>query len=134
MTHMPYMQEVRGKWRVRVPVPFNVRPHMPHPHTGNATMTRALGTGNEREANRLGVPVIAEFLGLIAKTEGRVNGLSELATLNNVDLGNPQQIHHASAVMQRFLSTLNLPVPACEIPKEPVTFPDMIELWSRGQQ
>jgi hypothetical protein len=42
-------------------VPADLRPHLPPTHTGKANLTRALGTGNEREANRLAVPWIADF-------------------------------------------------------------------------
>jgi integrase len=131
---MPYLQLVRGKYRVRILVPDHLQAHLPPPHTGKATLTKALKTGNEREANRLSVPHIAEFLGIIAKTEARVSGLSELAAINCDDvLMNPQQIHHASAVMQGFLCSLNLPVPVSERLHEPVIFGSMIALWGRGK-
>ena len=58
---MPYLQIVNGKYRVRIVVPPELRPYLPPPHTGKANLTRALGTGNEREANRLAVPWIADF-------------------------------------------------------------------------
>jgi hypothetical protein len=50
---MPYLQ-INGKYRVRIVVP-------PELHTGKANLTRALGTGNEREANGLAVAWIADF-------------------------------------------------------------------------
>ena len=46
---------------MRVTVPPELQPHLPPPHTGKANLTKALGTDNEREANRLAVPWIAEF-------------------------------------------------------------------------
>jgi hypothetical protein len=58
---MPFLQTVNGKYRVRIVVPPQLRPYLPPPHTGKANLTRALGTGNEREANRLAVPCIADF-------------------------------------------------------------------------
>jgi hypothetical protein len=58
---MPFLQIVSGKYRVRIVVPAELRPYLPPPHTGKANLTRALGTGNEREANRLAVPWIADF-------------------------------------------------------------------------
>jgi integrase len=58
---MPYLQLVDGSFRVRVTVPPELQPHLPPPHTGKANLTKALGTGNEREANRLAVPWIAGF-------------------------------------------------------------------------
>src|ERR1700746_1576915 len=61
MRAMPYLQIVNGKYRVRIVVPPEFRPYLPPPHTGKANLTRALGTGNEREANRLAVALIADF-------------------------------------------------------------------------
>jgi hypothetical protein len=46
---------------IRIVVPPELRPYLPPPHTSKANLTRALGTGNEREANRLAFPWIAEF-------------------------------------------------------------------------
>ena len=42
---MPFLQLVSGKYRVRIVVPPELRPHLPPPHTGKANLTRALGTG-----------------------------------------------------------------------------------------
>jgi len=61
MRAMPYLQLVNGKYRIRIVVPPELRPYLPPPHTGKANLTRALGTGNEREANRLAVAWIADF-------------------------------------------------------------------------
>ena len=64
---MPYLQIVSGKYRVRIVVPPELRPYLPPPHTGKANLTRALGTRNEREANRLAVPWIADFQAAIIR-------------------------------------------------------------------
>jgi hypothetical protein len=61
MSAMPFLQIVDEKYIVRIVVPPALRPYLPPPHTGKANLTRALGTGNEREANRLAVPWIADF-------------------------------------------------------------------------
>jgi integrase len=61
MTHFPFLQLVRGKYRVRMVVLPELIPHLPPPHTGKKHLTKGLGTGNEREAARLAVPWIAEF-------------------------------------------------------------------------
>jgi hypothetical protein len=53
---MPYLQVVKGKYRVRMVVPPELRPII-----GQANLTKWLGTGNEPEANRLSVPWIAKF-------------------------------------------------------------------------
>jgi len=58
---MPYLQLVDGIYRVRIVVPDDLRPHLLPPHTGKANLTKALGTGNKAEANRLAIPWIAEF-------------------------------------------------------------------------
>jgi hypothetical protein len=63
---MPFLQVVNGRYRVRIVVPPELRPYLPPPHTGKANLTRALGTGNEREANRLAVAWIADFQAAIA--------------------------------------------------------------------
>ena len=73
---MPYLQIVNGKYRVRIVVPPELRPYLPPPHTGKTNLTRALGTGNEREANRLAVPWIADFQAAITRSDA--GGLSTI--------------------------------------------------------
>jgi hypothetical protein len=63
---MPFLQVVNGRYRVRIVVPPELRPYLPPPYTGKANLTRALGTGHEREANRLAAPWIADFQAAIA--------------------------------------------------------------------
>jgi hypothetical protein len=58
---MPYLQRVDGIYRVRIVVLDDLKPHLPPPHTGKASLTKALATGNKTEANRLALPWIAEF-------------------------------------------------------------------------
>jgi hypothetical protein len=62
---MGYLRKVKGSFRVRIVVPPELQPHLPPPYTGKGNLIKGLGTGNEREANRLAVPIIADFLGLI---------------------------------------------------------------------
>jgi hypothetical protein len=62
---MGHMQNVKGSFRVRIVVPPELSAHLPPPYTGKKNLTKGLGTGNEREAKRLAVPYIADFLGLI---------------------------------------------------------------------
>src|ERR1700752_3607247 len=62
---MGYLQRVKGSLRVRIVVPPELQPHLPPPHTGKGNLTKGRGTGNEREAKRLAVPYIADFVGLI---------------------------------------------------------------------
>jgi hypothetical protein len=65
LVKMGYLQRVKGSFRVRIVVPPELQPHLPPPYTGKGNLIKGLGTGNEREANRLAVPIIADFLGLI---------------------------------------------------------------------
>jgi hypothetical protein len=58
---MPYLQ-----YRVRIEVPPELRSKI-----GRANLTKALGTGNEREATRLAVPHIAKFMGIIERARAR---------------------------------------------------------------
>jgi integrase len=46
-------------------VPPELSAHLPPPYTGKKNLIKGLGTGNEREAKRLAVPYIADFVGLI---------------------------------------------------------------------
>jgi hypothetical protein len=43
MTHPPFLQIVRGKYRVRVVVPPELQPHLPSPYTGLGSLTKATG-------------------------------------------------------------------------------------------
>src|SRR5262249_26705673 len=117
---MPYLQPVRGKYRVRIEVPPELRPKI-----GKANLTKALGTGNEREATRLALPHIAEFMRIIE----RARGLDELIVIDGLPF--LEQLQRAPEALHRFLSTLSLPVPATEMPREPVTFEEMIALWGK---
>jgi len=62
---MGHMQNVKGSFRVRIVVPPELSAHLPPPYTGKKNLIKGLGTGNEREAKRLAVPYIADFVGLI---------------------------------------------------------------------
>ena len=121
VTRMPYLQPVNGKYRVRVVVPPELIPII-----GQANLTKALGTGNEREAERLGLPHIAEFMAKI----DNARSLGELREIDKLTL--PEQIHRAPAALDRLLRSLpNLPVPASQKIPESVTFEDMIARWGK---
>jgi integrase len=62
---MGHMQNVKGSFRVRIVVPPELSAHLPPPYTGKKNLIKGLGTGNEREAKRLAVSYIADFVGLI---------------------------------------------------------------------
>ena len=74
---MPYLQLVKGKYRVRMVVPPELQPII-----GKANLTKWLGTGNEPEANRLSVPWIAKFQDRIDKAAGRTTVFEELRRLD----------------------------------------------------
>jgi integrase len=121
VTRMPYLQPINGKYRVRVVVPPELIPII-----GQANLTKALGTGNEREAERLALPYIAEFMAKI----DNARSLGELRDIDKLTL--PEQIHRAPAALDRLLRSLpNLPVPASQKSPEPVLFEGMIKLWGR---
>jgi hypothetical protein len=71
---MPYLQLVDGVFRVRIVVPPKLQSHLPPPHTGKASLTKALATGNKAEANRLAVPWIADFQEILIKAEAALRG------------------------------------------------------------
>ena len=62
-----FYKSTNGKYRVRIVRPPELRPYLPPPHTGKANLTRAVGTGNEPEANRLAFPWIADFQAAIQR-------------------------------------------------------------------
>lgn len=128
VTRMPYLQNVNGIYRVRVEVPDALQRRLPPPHTGKKNLTKALGTGNEKDANRLAVPWVAEFLAVIDRT--RI--LGDLADIDHLNL--PEQIQRAPAALDRLLRMFpNLPTPPAKTPAEPVSFERMIERWGKAK-
>jgi integrase len=71
---MPYLQLVDGAFRVRIVVPPKLQSHLPPPHTGKASLTKALATGNKAEANRLAVPWIADFQATLNEAQAALRG------------------------------------------------------------
>ena len=125
---MPFLQLVSGKYRVRIVVPPELRPHLPPPHTGKANLTRALGTGNEREANRLAVPWIADFQAAItgaASITGnpyRYDWITRYRTYHHAQNRNPPE------------APLFPSQPAQSLPEtqtKPVPFDRIILLWAK---
>jgi integrase len=130
MSRQPFLQLVRGKFRVRIVVPAELRPHLPAPHTGKANLVKGLGTGNEREAARLAIPWIAEFGEIIAKTKTRITGLSELAAIDRLPLH--EQFRQGPAVVRRFFASLNMPLGVSEGgAAKVVPFDTIIPLWAK---
>jgi hypothetical protein len=91
---MPYLQVVKGKYRVRIVVPPELQPIV-----GKANLTKWLGTGNKPEANRLSVPWIAKFQGAIDKAAGRTTALEELRRRDTLSYA--ETIEQAPAVQGR---------------------------------
>jgi hypothetical protein len=126
---MPYLQLVKGKYRVRMVVPPELQPII-----GKANLTKWLGTGNEPEANRLSVPWIAKFQERIDKAAGRTTALEELRGLDA--LGYVETIAQAPAVLTKLDKPLNGWIdditgkPAWKAKTEPVTFDFIIEKWA----
>jgi len=126
---MPYLQVVKGKYRVRMVVPPALQPII-----GKANLTKWLGTGNEPEANRLSVPWLAKFQETIDKAAGRTTALAELRRLDA--LGYAETIEQAPAVFSKLDKPLNgwmddiTGKPASTAKIGPVTFDFIIEMWA----
>jgi hypothetical protein len=60
---MPHLQLWKGKWRVRKPIPKSVQGVIGR----GQYLTRGLGTSNGAEADRLAIPVLAEFQDIIER-------------------------------------------------------------------
>src|SRR5260370_31857220 len=61
--HMPHLQIWKGKWRVRQPIPKSGQGVIRR----GQYLTRGLGTSNRAEADRLAIPVLAEFQDIIER-------------------------------------------------------------------
>jgi hypothetical protein len=125
---MPYLQIVNGKYRVRMVVPPEVRPYLPAPHTGKANLTRALGTGNESEANRLAVAWIADFQAAIT------SAASITENPHGYDWITHSRVHRRGQNRFPPEAGLSPPHPALASPEtqtKPVPFDRIILLWAK---
>ena len=66
---MPYLQLRAGFWRVRMPIPKHLQAIIGR----GSRLTRALHTADREEADRLSLPVVAEFMDMIAAAEAKAN-------------------------------------------------------------
>jgi integrase len=133
VTRMPYLQPVNGKYRVRVVVPDELIPII-----GQANLTKALGTGNEREAERLAIPHIAEFLAKIEGAREWAEIHQEAAAMNGLSLDDlirrgPAPYRFFAKLDRKMDEILGQPVWKQTAAPEPVTFEDMIKLWGRAK-
>jgi len=109
-------------------VPPELRPYLPPPHTGKANLTRALGTGNKREANRLAVPWIADF-------QAAITGAAPITeNPDGHDWISRYRAYHRG--QNRFPPDARLfsPHPALALPEtqtKPVPFNRIILLWGK---
>ena len=125
---MPYLQIVNGKYRVRIVVPSELRPYLPPPHTGKANLTRALGTGNGREANRLAVAWIADFQAAIT------SAASVRENPHRYDWITRYRAYHRGQNRSSPEACLFSPHPALELPEtqtKPAPFDRIILLWAK---
>jgi integrase len=132
VARMPFLQLVSGKYRVRIVVADDLRPHLPPPHTGKESLTKALGTGDEREANRLAVPWIAEFQAAI-NTASRMRQNPTLA-----DWVQRYAHHYPGQSPFPPEGWFSPPHPAilaapAEAASKPVTFESIIKFWGKNK-
>src|ERR1700730_1365516 len=66
---MPYLQLRAGFWRVRMPIPKHLQAIIGR----GSRLPRALHTADREEADRLSLPVVAEFMDIIAAAEAKAN-------------------------------------------------------------
>ena len=69
IVNTPYLQRIKGIWRVRVLVPIPLIPVV-----GKAVLLRSTGTRDKREANLRAVPIIAEFQAEITEAVRQLYG------------------------------------------------------------
>lgn len=67
---MPYLERHKGLWRVRIIISPLLRPYLDN----KTALVRSTGTGNRAEANKIAVPVIAEFKAMLARAEAERRG------------------------------------------------------------
>ncbi|MBV8737858.1 MAG: hypothetical protein JO007_11490 [Alphaproteobacteria bacterium] len=132
---MPYLQEINGKYRVRVEVPSELRLKL-----GKANLTKALGTSNKREASRLAVPIIDRFMKTIDEAREWDTIHRELAAIvtpgetpQEVLRHNPALVGVCAKLDQKMDAILGVPSWKQSLPT-PVSFGEMITLWAENTQ
>jgi integrase len=137
--------------QVRIVVPDELQWLLPPPHTGKQELIRALGTGNDAEANRLSLPIIAEFLRVLDQARAVLNPvkvnhvrvpLAPLKTETKVITttvtrgGFGSRIvpeDEAKPIVAEQLRPVDEPVAAI-VNGERVTFASMVAAWARERK
>jgi integrase len=77
VARMPHLDKHKGLWRVRIVVPPRLQEHVGR-LTGKPSpikvLLRSTGTGSRDEANRMALPIIAEFKALLSRAEDELRG------------------------------------------------------------
>jgi len=77
---MPHLDKHKGLWRVRIVVPPRLQEHVGR-LTGKPSpikvLLRSTGTGSRDEANRIALPIIAEFKAILSRAEDELRGDEE---------------------------------------------------------
>jgi hypothetical protein len=137
---MPYLQFRAGFYRVRMPVPK----HLQEIIGRGSRLTRALRTADPVEADRLALPVIAEFMDIIAVAEAKANWATlkaeadaraaKIGTFPSFRINPYEAIERGvmNAETGEWLShpsdLFNAPQPAAA-PSERVSMSDLLALW-----
>src|SRR5690242_1902357 len=77
VARMPHLDKHKGLWRARIVVPPRLQEHvgrlMGKP-SAIKVLLRSTGTGNRQEANRIALPIIAEFKAIRSKAKDELRG------------------------------------------------------------
>jgi integrase len=137
---MPYLQLRAGFWRVRMPIPKHLQAIIGR----GSRLTRALHTADREQADRLSLPVVAEFMDIIAAAEAKANWstlmaeaaerAAKIAKFPWFRLNAPEAIlrglmnPETGEWLSQPFDFLNVPQPAAA-PSERVSMSDLLALW-----
>ena len=137
---MPYLQLRAGFWRVRMPIPKHLQAIVGR----GSRLTRALHTADREQADRLSLPVVAEFMDIIAAAEAKANWstliaeaaerAAKIAKFPSFWLKAPEAIlrglmnPETGEWLSHPFDLLNAPQPAAA-PSERVSMSDLLARW-----